>query len=93
MNMTEKRKPIHEIRIGGVKAAIWANQSEKTGVWHSVTLCRLYKQGESWKRSESFGPSELPLVSKIADMAVQWIQSNGHRPLSPEVDVTDVSIV
>lgn len=71
----EKRKPIHELRLGSVKAAIWENKSEKTGTWYSVTLNRLYKQGESWKRSDSFGPNELPLVSKIADMATLWIQT------------------
>ena len=71
----EKRRPIHEIRLGGVKAAIWNNHSDKTGTWYSVTFARLYKQGNSWKRSESFGPSELPLVSKVADQATQWIQA------------------
>ena len=35
---TEKRKPVHELRLGGVKAAIWENQSVKTGTWYSVTV-------------------------------------------------------
>ncbi len=91
--MSEKRKPVHEIRLGSVKAAIWANQSEKTGTWHSVTLSRLYKQGETWKRSESFGQGDLPLVSKVVDLTIAWIQSSGNRPVSPQLDAADVSIV
>jgi hypothetical protein len=72
---TDKRRPTHEIRLGGVKAAIWKNQSAKAGTWYSVTFARLYKQGDSWKRSDSFGPSELPLVTQVAEMATQWIQA------------------
>jgi hypothetical protein len=90
MTNTEKRRPAHEIRLGGVKAAIWKNQSAKSGTWYSVTLARLYKQGDTWKRSDSFGPSELPLVSNVADMAAQWIhampqQANGVDHAEPSV--------
>jgi hypothetical protein len=72
-NTSDKRRPAHEIRLGGVKAAIWKNQGGKAGTWYSVTLSRLYKQGDSWKRSDSFGPSELPLVQKVAEMSGEWI--------------------
>jgi len=89
----EKRKPKHELRLGSVKAAIWENRSEKTGTWYSVTLSRLYKQGDSWKRSESFGASDLPLVSKVVELAMAWIQTGGNRSASTEVDVANVSVV
>lgn len=78
----QKRRPAHEIRLGGVKAAVWKNHSDKTGTWYSVTIARLYKQGNSWKSSDSFGPSELPLVSKVADQATQWIQALDHAAAS-----------
>lgn len=67
-----KNRPIHEIRLGTIKAAIWANETEN-GVRHNVTISRLYKDGEEWKRSESFGRDELPLVAKVADLAHSWI--------------------
>lgn len=50
-----KNKPISEIRIGTVKAAIWQN---KTGeiIRHNVTFTRIYKDGEphlqGWRRVE-----------------------------------------
>jgi hypothetical protein len=71
-NADARPKPVHEIRLGRIKAAIWANETE-TGVRHNVTISRLYKDGDNWKRSESFGRDDLPLVAKVADMAQTWI--------------------
>jgi len=67
-----KSKPVHEIRLGKIKAAIWANETD-TGIRHNVTLGRLYKDGEEWKTSATFGREDLPLVGKVADMAHTWI--------------------
>ena len=60
------KKPTSELRIGKIKAAIWANESEN-GIRYSVTFSRLYKDGESWKRSESFGREDLLVLAKIAN--------------------------
>ena len=72
-----KAKPVHEIRLGRIKAAIWANETEN-GVRHNVTISRLYKDGDEWKTSHSFGRDELPLVEKIADLAHAWIFQHGN---------------
>lgn len=68
----EKNRPAHEIRIGAVKAVIWANQTE-SGVFYNVNLSRLYKDGDDWKTSDSFRRDDLPLVAKLADKAFDWI--------------------
>jgi hypothetical protein len=67
-----KPKPVHEIRLGSIKAAIWENQTTN-GTRHNVTLTRLYRDEEGWKRTESFGRDDLPLVAKVADLAHTWI--------------------
>ena len=67
-----KDKPVHEVRLGRIKATIWQNQTE-TGVRHNVQLRRLYKDGKEWKTSDSFGRDDLPLVGKVADLAHTWI--------------------
>ena len=67
-----KQKPTHEIRLGRVKATIWDNQTEQ-GIRHNVTVSRLYKDGDEWKQSASFGREDLPLVAKVADLAHTWI--------------------
>lgn len=72
-----KAKPVHEVRLGRVKAAIWANETEQ-GIRHNVTIARIYKDGNEWKSSQSFGRDELPLVQKVADMAHSWIFQHGQ---------------
>ena len=47
---------------------LWANDT-KVGVRYGVTFQRLYKDGEEWKTTDSFGRDDLPLVAKVADMA------------------------
>lgn len=79
----EKKRPVHEIRLGRIRAAIWENDTQN-GTRHNVTLSRLYKDGDDWKDSASFGRDDLPLVTKVADLAHTWIfeqaggQSSGN---------------
>lgn len=67
-----KQQPVHEIRLGRVKATIWANQTDN-GTRHNVSVSRLYKDGDEWKTTSSFGRDDLPLVAKVVDMAHLWI--------------------
>ena len=69
---TKKQKPAHTIKLGRVKAAIWSNETEN-GNRFNVTVTRLYKDGEKWKDSSSFGRDELPLAIKVLDQAHTWI--------------------
>lgn len=75
---TEGNKPIHELRMGSIKAAIWQNES-KNGHRYNVRISRLYKDGDKWKSSDSFGRDELPLVAKVADTAHTWIYEHYQR--------------
>lgn len=68
----QNTKPVHELRIGAIKAAIWANEGPN-GAWHSVTLSRVFKQGEEWKHTASFHRDDLLVVAKVADQAHSWI--------------------
>ncbi len=72
-----KQRPAHEIRLGRIKATIWANQNDN-GTWYNVTLSRSYKDGDEWKSSASFGRDELLSVAKAADMANSWIHDQSH---------------
>jgi len=72
MAKNTSNRPVHEIRMGRIRAAIWANQSEH-GLHHNVTLTRLYKDGDEWKDSASFGRDDLPLLAKVSDLAHTWI--------------------
>ena len=73
--MSENR-PIHEIRLGRVKAAIWQNETEN-GTWLSVAITRLYRKDDKWETTTSFSRDDLPLVAKVADLAHTWIYQHG----------------
>ena len=80
--METKTKPAHEIREGAIKASIWANQTPK-GVWHKVTVRRLYTvpgeraEGKSkWKSSDSFSSADLPLVTHVLQLAGEWMREH-----------------
>ena len=71
---TQTQKPIHEVRLGLIKAAVWKNEGEN-GARYNVTICRLYKEKDSdkWQSSDSFGRDDLLLLAKVADQAHSWI--------------------
>lgn len=71
-----KNRPVHEIRLGRIKAAVWENETDN-GIRHNVTVSRLYKDGDQWKDSTSFGRDDLPLVAKVVDQAHSWIFEQG----------------
>jgi len=81
-------QPIHEIRLGHVKCAIFANETQ-AGIRHNVKVSRLYKDGEKWATTQVFGRDDLPLLAKVSDLAHTWIfaetqnglggSGNGHR--------------
>jgi hypothetical protein len=66
------KKPVHEVRLGRIRAAIWENETQN-GLRHNVTFSRLYKDGDQWKDSSSFGRDDLPLLIKVADQVHTWI--------------------
>jgi hypothetical protein len=81
--MNAKQKPIHEIRIGAIKAAIWENTHENI-TRHNVTVSRLYKDGDEWKSTDSFGRDDLPLLCKVSDHAHTWIFAHQQEKAAAE---------
>ena len=72
--MQTKNKPIHEVRLGHIKAAVWKNETE-TGVHYNATFSRIYKDGDSWKSTDSFGRDDLLPLAKVADQVHTWIHA------------------
>jgi hypothetical protein len=81
----DKKRPVEEIRIGRIRAAIWENQTEQ-GVRHNVTVSRLYKDGNDWKDTTSFGREDLLLVAKVVDQAHTWIYEHANGSANGEND-------
>ena len=68
----EKTRPVHEIRLGLIKASIWHNMT-RAGERFNVTLTRLYRNGDVWSQSSHLGRDDLLVAAKILDMAHTWI--------------------
>lgn len=81
----KKEKPVHEIRLGRIRAALWANKSPDGQVWFNVTVSRLYKEKESdrWQDTPTFRRDDLPIVAKVVDMAYAWIWGQ-EVPANPD---------
>ena len=75
---TSSQRPVHEVRYGRVKAAVWENRTSG-GTRHNVTVCRIYKDDESgqWRDSQSFGRDDLLPLAKVVDEAHTWIFREG----------------
>jgi hypothetical protein len=77
---TPSSKPVHELRLGRLKAAIWENPTEN-GVRYNVTVTRLYKdETGSWKSTDSFGVDQLLALAKLVDQAHTWIVQKQQEP-------------
>lgn len=77
------KRPVHEIRFGLIKACIWQNHT-RSGDRHSVSVVRLYRNGESWVESTRFGRDDLPLVAKVVDLAHSWIYESSATVVGSE---------
>jgi hypothetical protein len=78
---TEKNKPVTEIKIWPVKAAIWNNQTEKGEDFYNVTFQKSYKDREAgdYHNTTSFDREDLLKLAKCADVAHSWIMRQESR--------------
>lgn len=70
----KKPRPAHEVRYGSVKAVIWRNQTQ-SGPMFNVTCARLYKDGNEWRESSSFGRDDLLVLVEAVKNAWAWIHT------------------
>ena len=77
--------PVHQICIGCVRAAIWANVVDDR-IWYSVTFERSYKHEGTWKYSEAYRRDDLLTLAKVADLAHTWIAMAPRKPQSQSGD-------
>jgi len=84
--MANNNKPVHQIRLSAIRAAIWLNKSEKTREsWFTVTVTRSYHHKEELKDTATFRRDDLPIVSKVVEMAYTWIWEQS----APKSDVVE----
>ena len=71
--MSGKQRPVAEVSVGSIHAAIWRNSKEGTP-FYNVTL-EVRKLGDSgeWQTFKSFSQLELLALAKAADLAFDEI--------------------
>ena len=74
----ETNKPAHELRISGLKATIWKNDTDK-GPRYNTTFERTYRDGDEWKSSSSFGRDDLLVLAHLATESFRWITEQPAR--------------
>src|SRR4051812_27435452 len=63
-------KPVKTIHVAGISASIFANKSKDGELtFHKATFQRVYKSGNDWEYTSSFGRNDLPKLK----LAVQRV--------------------
>ncbi len=71
-------KPVHEIRRGLIKATVRRART-RSGLRHTVSVVRLYRNGDLWKHSTRFGRDDIPAVRLALDKAYMRICEHGRQ--------------
>ena len=80
-------RPLDEVRVGLVKAAVWQNEHEtddgRSFIRYGVTLEKIYLDGSGkWRSTKSFGPDDLLALAEVARKARDRIDEYKlERPL------------
>ncbi len=72
-------RPACELRLGQLKAVIWANETS-SGLRYSVQFTKLYRKDDEWQQTDSFDRDDLLLLAKLSDQAHTWICEKGRVP-------------
>ena len=65
-------KPALELRRGLIKVRIVRRRS-KMGTRYSLSVVRLFRNGDHWKESTRLGCDDIPLVRLMLDDAYAWM--------------------
>ncbi len=76
----EAKRPVHEIRLGRLKAALWERETQY-GTRYNVTVVRSYRdENGQWAQSSSYGRDDLLSLAKLLDLAHTWIVEQAQTP-------------
>jgi len=74
--------PVQEIRLGRIRASIWENATDR-GVRYSIVFTKLYKAADRWQDTGHFSRDDLPLLSKVSELAHAWILQQTQKLIVP----------
>ena len=75
--MSDQNQPVKRLRVGGVSASVWRNETQQKGqavVTHSVSIQKRYRDGSGqWQTSGSFFMDDLPKLELVVRKAYEFL--------------------
>ena len=65
----DNNQPVKKFRLRGISASVFENQTEKGQTYFKVTVQRSYKDGKTFKSTNTFSRDDLPLLTEVATAA------------------------
>lgn len=75
----KKTRSVHELRRGYLIVRIWRKKT-RSGIRHTISIARLFRNGDTWKESTRFGRTDIPLLRLLLNEAHTWIYDLGSSP-------------
>ena len=72
-------KPIRVFRLRGVKVAIFENHAADN-VFYKVSPQKIYREGDEWKTTTSFGRDDLSVLRLLLGRAWEFILETEAQP-------------
>jgi len=66
-------EPVKKIKVGGIEAAVWENNSKEGNKYYTTTMERNYKDGEEWKKTNSLRANDLPKAILALQKAFEFV--------------------
>ncbi len=79
-------QPIQRLRIGNISAAIFENKTQEGKTFYNAQFDRSYRDGETWKHTQSYGRDDLLILAKLADQVHSWIVEKQQSASTEESD-------
>ena len=70
MTTTTNQKLAAKLRDGAISATLWKREGEH-GVFFNTTIVRTFKEGDTFKDTNSFSGTDLLKVSRLAEKAYE----------------------
>jgi hypothetical protein len=73
MPTTTKQRPVAEVSVGHIHAAIWRTVNQGVPYYNATFQVRYKAPSGEWKTATNYGPMELLALGKAADLAYNEI--------------------
>ena len=67
------KKPVHEVRLGRIKAAIWENETQNGSLLQRDVVASCTRTTTSGRTPRASAATTCRLVAKVADLCHTWI--------------------